>query len=300
MADHSIRLKRLGKLQSLGLAEQLGEGRWRLADDLEARLRALGERGDIIRTMQRALTRARIARAGAELNIVEGGSGSLSGRLVERGLADEMSDRHYLILDGLDGRAHHLLEPAGSPVEGLAPGSILQISADAPRVRVHSVLPLDRLPAHDGATWLDRELASSSPSPLRDAGFGKEVRSALRLRRLWLIEQGLAAGEGGSFALVGGAIDELERRELLRTAARISHETGLAFAELAPGERIEGLLRRRIDTASKQLAMVEQGRQFFLLPWRPSLERHLEREVSGLMRASGFDWRRGRARGIER
>ena len=42
-----------------------------------------------------------------------------------------------------------------------------------------SPLPLERLAAHDGATWLDRELIAPAAAA-RDAGFGR--RSARRSR----------------------------------------------------------------------------------------------------------------------
>jgi len=51
----------LQALQRMGLAEDLGEGRWRLADGFDATLRQMGERGDVIRLTQREMTRARCA-----------------------------------------------------------------------------------------------------------------------------------------------------------------------------------------------------------------------------------------------
>ena len=44
MADYSLRIGRLRKLASLGLVEELGGGRWRLAEGLKSTLRRLGER----------------------------------------------------------------------------------------------------------------------------------------------------------------------------------------------------------------------------------------------------------------
>src|SRR3546814_14098134 len=54
--QQSLRAGRLQKLASMGLAENVGGGRWQLADDLEGTLRTRGERGDLIRTMTRELT----------------------------------------------------------------------------------------------------------------------------------------------------------------------------------------------------------------------------------------------------
>ena len=47
---------RLQRLQRLGLADETQPGTWAVHADAEKTLRALGERGDIIRTMQRAMS----------------------------------------------------------------------------------------------------------------------------------------------------------------------------------------------------------------------------------------------------
>ena len=58
LANHPRRqllIGRLQHLQRLELAHEVRPGQWILRDDVEATLRALGERGDIVRTMQRAM-----------------------------------------------------------------------------------------------------------------------------------------------------------------------------------------------------------------------------------------------------
>jgi type IV secretory pathway VirD2 relaxase len=385
MFEHSVRTGRLRKLEALGLAEDLGGGRWRLAAELEPTLRRIGERGDIIRTLQRALTAAGIERAPAEQAIwlPEPGS-SLVGRVVARGLADEQRDRHYLVIDGVDGRSHYVEIGKGEGTGPLAQGSIVRLGARVPSARaaderiaaiaaahggrysieLHvasekgasqafaqahvrrleairrtiggigrsddgswsiprdfaalaqryeamrmserpvevellSPLPVERLADHDGATWLDRKLASSEALP-RDAGFGRDVRSALALRRAWLVEQGLASMAPDGNAFRTDLIAVLQRRELLRVAAALSRETGLEFAPAEEGSRIEGALRRRVDLASGRFAVVDNGREFSLVPWRPVLERAIGRHVEGTVRSDGaISWTIARQRGIE-
>src|SRR5690606_6940811 len=104
MLDHALRAGRLRKLAALGLAEPVGAGSWRLAEGIEATLRALGERGDIVRTMQRALAAVEAGRAPAEQQIYDPAAGqALVGRVIARGLGDEQRDRHFLLVDALDG-----------------------------------------------------------------------------------------------------------------------------------------------------------------------------------------------------
>ena len=58
-----IRIGRMRTLERLGLAEPAGPARWVLATDAEQRLRALGERGDIIKRLHKSLTKDGAARA---------------------------------------------------------------------------------------------------------------------------------------------------------------------------------------------------------------------------------------------
>src|SRR3546814_2193447 len=53
--EQSLRAGRLQKLARLGLAEEVAKGQWRLHDQIEPILRRMGERGDIIRTMERGV-----------------------------------------------------------------------------------------------------------------------------------------------------------------------------------------------------------------------------------------------------
>jgi type IV secretory pathway VirD2 relaxase len=51
-------LGRAAKIERLGLAEAIGPAQWSLRPGLEPALRELGVRGDVIKTMHRAMTRA--------------------------------------------------------------------------------------------------------------------------------------------------------------------------------------------------------------------------------------------------
>ncbi len=89
----------------------------------------------------------------------------------------------------------------------------------------------------------------------------------------------------------------LQRRELARVASQLSGELGLNYAEVGPGERIEGVYRRRLDLASGRFALIEKPREFTLVPWRPVLERNLGKPVAGIARGDRISWTLGRQRG---
>ncbi|QAY78142.1 relaxase/mobilization nuclease RlxS [Sphingosinicella sp. BN140058] len=391
--DQSLRAGRLAKLVQLGLAEPLGAGRFRLAPDLADTLRAMGERGDIIRTLQREFARSGVAPAPADQVIYDPGAPDarrLVGRVRALGLADEHADRHYVIVDGIDGRSHYvdIGKPTSSyggerePGAGPRIGTIVSINpvraevrevdrtiadiaaANGGRYDVEAHLrhdptatdrfaqthirrleamrrrngiverepsgrwviasdhleraaayeaalvrdrpvtitllcsqPLETLVEVGSATWIDRELVASAPEPLRDTGFGLEVREAQRLRRQWLVAQGLAKVTEDGTRFAPGLLAILQRRELLRVAGEISEELAMPYRETEEAARVEGIYRRPVDLVSGRFALVERARDFTLVPWRPVLERQVGKAVSGVMRGDGISWSFGRERG---
>jgi hypothetical protein len=85
---------------------------------------------------------------------------------------------------------------------------------------------------------------------------------------------------------------------LARASETIAAETGLDRRMLEEGDRFEGVYRRRLDLVSGRFALIDNGKQFMLVPWRPVVERELGREVTGIMIAGrGVTWTTGHDRG---
>jgi type IV secretory pathway VirD2 relaxase len=125
--QQSVAAGRLRKLKAMDLAEDIGGGRYRLAERLENTLRQMGERGDIIRTMQRELTARRLDRAGVEQVIASELREPLVGRLIHRGLSDELRDRHFVMIDGVDGRVHYADIGRGDATPAVPEGATIRI-----------------------------------------------------------------------------------------------------------------------------------------------------------------------------
>ncbi|MBX3494041.1 MAG: relaxase/mobilization nuclease and DUF3363 domain-containing protein, partial [Parvibaculum sp.] len=383
----SLRAGRLQKLKRLGFAEEIAPGCWKLDAELEPALRRMGERGDIIKTLHREMTGKGLPRAPCDYAVHDPADGQerrVVGRLVTRGLSDELNDRHYLIVDGIDGRAHYVDIGRSESVEVLPDGAIVAITpkpvgprtvdrtiaavaaanggcydieahlrhdptasrafaethvrrleamrrvaglvelapdgscAIAPDhleraksfersqarsspviVETLSAWPLERQVTANGATWLDRELVAEKPEPLRESGFGGEVRDALALRRQWLVGQELAREEQDRIVYCANMLGILRRRELLRVAGQLSGELGLPYAETESSQKVTGTYRRHVDLASGRFAVIERSREFTLVPWRPVLERHIGKQVSGIVREGRVSWTIGRQRGPE-
>ncbi|ETR77837.1 type VI secretion protein [Afipia sp. P52-10] len=303
---HALKVGRLRKLESLGLADQIGPGQWVLSENAEATLRELGERGDIIKRIHRGLMERGIERS-ASAYVLAGESldDPVVGRLVDRGLDDELKGTAYAVVDGVDGRTHHIKLPDLDAAGDSVPGSIVELRKfdDAQGRRrvalaVRSDLSVEHQVTATGATWLDRQAIAREPVAL-GGGFGAEVREAMNARADHLIEQGLAERQGRSVIFARNLIDTLRRREVDALGEKLAAETGRPFSRSATGEYVAGTYRQRCALASGRFAMIDDGLGFQLVPWSPSLEKQLGRHVSGVARSDGgIDWGFSRKRGL--
>ena len=298
---------RLRKLESLGVAHQLGPGQWVVAGEAETTLRALGERGDVIKRMHRALTERGIEHAASDYVLAGESIGDpLIGRLLDRGLDDELKGTAYAVVDGIDGRIHHVKLPDLDAAGDSAAGSIVELRQfdDAHGRRrvalaVRSDLDIDTQVKASGATWIDRQLVAREPASLGGGGFGAEVQVAMTARADHLIQQGLARRQGQQIVYARSLLDTLRERELDAAGAKLAAETGTPFQKAASGDYIAGAYRQRLVLSSGRFAMIDDGLGFRLVPWSPSLERNLGKHVSGLARVDGgVDWSFGRKRGL--
>ena len=298
----SAMIGRMQKLERLGLAEPIGPARWRLSENAELTMRALGERTDIIKRIHRGLTEQRIERSVADYAFDGGGATQpIIGRLIARGLDDELNGTAYAVIDGVDGRAHHLRLANFDATTDAAPGSIVELrqyenSTGRQRVAlaVRSDLPIAAQMQAAGATWLDRQLVAREPSALSSGGFGREVRDAMDGRVEHLIGHGLAKRQGQRVIFARDLLDTLRRRELEAKAAGITESSGLPYHPIGEGEQVAGTFRQRCDLASGRFAMIDDGLGFSLVPWSPALERHVGHHVSGIARSRSVDWSIGR------
>lgn len=374
----ALLIGRLQKLTGLKLAYATEPGAWRFEPDAERTLRALGERGDIVRTMQRALGAGR-----ATYTVFDPSSAAqaVTGRIVAQGLADEHHDHQYLVVDGVDGRAHYVRLPPNIDGSDLPLGGVVSVSARAgPRpadqtiaalatdgiyrpaqhlavasadrrsgqepaefvaahvrrlealrragiterlpdgnwrvppdlavlgerldrrrgrvaVELQSALPLERQVRIIGATWLDRELIAGSGG-VAVQGFGGEVRQALAARADFLVEQQLAERRGSRLVVARDLLSTLRDRELAGAAEQLAANTGRVYRPLRNGQTVGGIYRQRLQLASGQFALLDDGQGFSLVPWRPVLTSRVGQSVSAVVRGEQVTWRVGRSLGL--
>ena len=211
----------------------------------------------------------------------------------------------YVVVDGIDGRTHHLVFSDLEMTGDATPGAIVESRAyddAAGRKRLslatRSDLAIEAQISAAGATWLDRQLLAKE-STLSSGGFGAELRQAMDRRIDHLVEQDLARRQGQRIIFAPDLLSTLRRRELDAATANLSAETGLSYRPSAEGEHVSGIYRQRVTLASGRFAMIDDALGFQLVPWRPALEQRLGQRVSGtLSPGGGIGWNFQRKRGL--
>jgi type IV secretory pathway VirD2 relaxase len=183
--QQSLGAGRLQKLRHLGLATEVAPGHWQLAGGLEDTLTRMGERGDIIKAMHRDLAERGIARAAPDYVIYDPSDPEarpITGRLVRRGLTDELNDRHYLIIDAVDGRTHFIDIGKGEATALLPEDGIISVTPKSIGPRVVDRTIAEIAAANGGRYDVDIHLRHD---PTATADFAEaHVRRLEAMRRL--------------------------------------------------------------------------------------------------------------------
>jgi len=241
---------RLQHLQRMGLASERQTGEWIIHAKAETTLRAMGERGDIIRTLQRAMSGQP-----RELAVFEPGEDgrSIIGRVAAKGLADELHDRGYLVVDGLDGKAHYVTLNARDELANYPTGAVVEVrgSADV-RAADKNIAAL----ASDGLYRADHHLAieQGRAKPGRDPQevVAAHVRRLEALRRagivervaegLWKVPDDLAErGRQYDAQRLGGVAVELKSHLPIERQTRVIGATWLDQQLIDGGSRLGNL-----------------------------------------------------------
>jgi hypothetical protein len=376
----------------MGLATEIETGKWIVSPKAEPTLRELGERGDIIKTMHRALEREGLAEDRHPACYVlhrENATERIVGRVLDKGLGgDEMGERVRLVIDGVDGRVHHIemdaaraedvgrgmivmagsappgpraadrniMDVAGNegvyrpsqhlerartaidriggdpeafvrshvrrlealrraghaeridadhwrvPADLAERGQAYDLARDRANIRISVLSPtgLDQQIGHDGATWLDRELLSRQRIALAGEGFGQEVKAALEKRKQALVNMGHVKDLGeGQLRAPRDLIQRLDAIDIERAGKVLAAERGLQWQPVVAGSHVTGQLVGSTQLSSGRFAMIDDGLGFSLVPWRPALEQHIGRHISGIaMPDGGVDWSFARKLGL--
>jgi type IV secretory pathway VirD2 relaxase len=273
---------RLQRLQRLGLADETQPGTWAVHADAEKTLRALGERGDIIRTMQRAMRGEP-----RELAVFEPGDDgrTILGRVAAKGLADELRDRGYLVIDGVDGKAHYVALNARDELANYPTGAVVEVKGSADvRAADKNIAAL----ASDGLYRTDHHLAIAQGQavPGRDPQevVAAHVRRLEALRRAGIVErvaEGLwkvpddlpERGRQYDAQRLGGVAVELKSHLPIERQARVIGATwldqqliggGSGLGDLGFGGEAKQAMQQRADFLAEQGLAERRGQRVIL------------------------------------
>ncbi|RPM01514.1 relaxase/mobilization nuclease domain-containing protein [Pseudomonas aeruginosa] len=273
---------RLQHLQRLGLADEVPPGTWVVHADAEKTLRALGERGDIIRTMQRAM-RGELR----ELAAFEPGHDgrTILGRVAAKGLADELRDRGYLVIDGVDGKAHYVALNARDELANYPTDAVVEVrgSADV-RAADRNIATLASDSLYRTDHHLAIELGRAKPGRDPQAVVAAHVRRLEALRRagivervaegLWKVPDDLAErGRQYDAQRLGGVAVELKSHLPIERQARVIGATwldqqliggGKGLGDLGFGGEVKNTLQQRADFLVEQDLAVRRGQRVIL------------------------------------
>jgi type IV secretory pathway VirD2 relaxase len=174
---------RLQRLEGMGLAERMNANRWKLQPQMASTLDAMGQREDALETVRRALKGQR-----RECVVDERQTSSVIGQIAGKGLVDELHDRGYLVVDGIDGRAHYLKLPAGTDLAELPIHGIVEARPSGQEK------PVDRHIANvarDGLYKTADHVVQLKRANDRDprSTVGAHVRRLEALRRVGIVER---------------------------------------------------------------------------------------------------------------
>lgn len=192
--NRALLIGRAQYLEKLGLAEQIKPGVWQLDDSAETALQAMGERGDIIKSMYRALEANNLEgqRGASQLTMhQEGLKQQVVGRVLAKELSvDEAGDRMQLVIDGTDGRVHQI-ELRADHCEGIGRGMIISATPPPtePRVADRNILSATQ---SDGTYRPSRHIEIAREQKIsRDPNrfVAAHVRRLEALRRAGIVER---------------------------------------------------------------------------------------------------------------
>ena len=277
---------RLQHLQRMGLATETAPGTWAIHAEAESTLRAMAERGDIIRTMQRAMGGRQRELAVFQPGQDDGENGhTIVGRVAGKGLADELYDRGYLVIDGVDGKAHYVALPPRTELEQYPAGAIVEVKGSTEvRAADKNIAAL----ASDGLYRADHHLAieQGRAKPGRDPQevVAAHVRRLEALRRagivervaegLWKVPDDLAErGRQYDAQRLGAVAVELKSHLPIERQTRVIGATwldqqliggGKGLGDLGFGGEAKDALQQRADFLAEQGLAERRGQRVIL------------------------------------
>ncbi len=124
------KLARLNELERLGLADEVRPGVWRIDNDLQGRLRAIGANTEIVNKVRSHMKGGEITPI-VLMNKDDMSQSPVTGKVIGKGLVNELYDTKYVVVSGEDGRTYYSALSRYSEQGGMEarPGDVITIGS---------------------------------------------------------------------------------------------------------------------------------------------------------------------------
>ncbi len=224
--DYALKQRRLGHLQTLGIAEKVSASEWHLSQGWEDALRSLGKRDDIIRTLSSKVGERLRVQNLMSVEASDLSDGPLTGSVAATGPGDELRNGRMVIIDGLDGRPW-AMDVAEDKITGLPKlGGIIELKSSPVKLKPSDRTIIEIAKANTG-------IYSDALHSAHDPGASTEFRLAHKRRLEALRRAGISEHlKDGRWRIPGDYADKVLKYEAKRSAPSIVVRSWLSLEAL--------------------------------------------------------------------
>ena len=249
----SIRIKHLQKLNLVTQPNNWPKNFYQIDSRLIEKLKDLEAHYDIYK---------KIARCGLKEARQYIPNSSMIGRVINKGLQDELTGDYYVVIDGVDGHKWYVDLSKYKNIEQLKVGQLVVLECNKltkeTMVKLH-VEPIESLQAMiiaTGLTILDRCVVNKDlQAILSNSSVGAEIKDALEQRKQVLVNRGLAKFIEQKIIANKNLFDELKKAELDKFKNELRKQGYYVYNDLP--RNFVGQLKTMIKLSGIDYALVE-------------------------------------------
>ncbi|WP_298916462.1 DUF3363 domain-containing protein [uncultured Algimonas sp.] len=243
-------VKRMRYLTSTGLAEPLGGGRWEFDTDAINRLKQMGERNDIVKTLHRSMT-ADEPRLVTEDNIFDPnrlGAEAKTGLVRRFGKVDDTRETGFVIIEVNDGRLVHATVADDDAFRTLRENQVVTLKPHhkGPRSIDRSILEFSN--RNGGVYDAGRHATESDRVSIAYARAHERRLEALRRRKVVIRRQ------DGTWRIPGDYLDQVTNYEAARSKrlpVSIDRDSQLTMKQMETARGVTWLDRKIVSGSSE-------------------------------------------------
>ncbi|MEL7452480.1 MAG: DUF3363 domain-containing protein [Pseudomonadota bacterium] len=259
---HSLHEQRLSHLEQLHLAKNLGEGRWQLASHWDRALKAMGRKGDIIRTLAAGVEPGKHADRVRFIDERTGDLPSILGQVIQHGPEDELRDRRFILVEDFQGTPWYA--PVSDELGGVSPpiGAVVELSAQPQKPR-RADRTIAEIADRSGGLYSDELHVAADPSASSAYRLAHKRRLEA-LRRAGIVDR----NNQGAWQIAEDFLEQAAEFESAKRGGVAMKVRSWASLEAQIDANAETWLdredRKLISTESKQLSEARAARIAFL------------------------------------